>query len=350
MDFMRYVGVYCSILLGFCFFLPAISAGEIAGEVVSVDGSVFIRPDGRVAGKLKPAAPGDAISAGDVVNTPSNGRVKILMKDKSIVDLGPSALFKVEGFKLNGGSDREADVSMMYGTMRAAVTQKIDGKGRFRVKTPAATMGVRGTEFIVKSEIKNMDEVRHVILNPDKPLPVQAAAAASAGSVNGKPGAAPAQPDLAKTEITVIQGQVDVKKELPKVDGRAPSSMKEEKVVSLTAGTQLTTKQGDLAPMKSVTLDTKQLASITKDIKVIDNTFSKAVVIDTSATSGSQAPSPEVMKAVMNTAVVAPPSMTVSMGDVGVAGTFGVTQTFTQQPVNTGPVLRRLKVIVNIRP
>jgi len=343
MEFMRYVGLYSAILLGFTILMPSAFAGEVAGEVVSVDGSVFIRQDGRVSTKLKPAKPGDSVSSGDVVNTPSNGRVKILMKDKSIVDLGPSALFKIDDFKANGGADRVADVSMMYGTMRAAVTQKIEGKGRFRVKTPAATMGVRGTEFVVKSEIKNMDEVRHVILNPNKPLPVQAAPAASLGGANGELHSN--RPEMAKTEITVLQGQVDVKKEVPKIEGRAPSSIKEEKVVSLTAGNQLVTKQGDVAPMKAVVLDTKQLASISKDIKVIDNTFAKAVVIDTSATS---APSAEVMHTVMSTAVVAPPAMTVSMGDVGVAGTFGVTQSFTQRPVNTGPVYRHLKVIVRM--
>ena len=62
---------------------------QIAGEVVSVSGKVFIRADGQsTAGVLKPAKGGDSLYAGDVVNTSSDGQVKLLLKDKTIVDLG----------------------------------------------------------------------------------------------------------------------------------------------------------------------------------------------------------------------------------------------------------------------
>src|SRR4051794_2287912 len=71
----------------------------VAGEVVSVDGIVFTRNDGKgQGGKARTVQPGDYVYAEDVINTSSNGRIKILLKDKSIVDLGPSALFKVDHF------------------------------------------------------------------------------------------------------------------------------------------------------------------------------------------------------------------------------------------------------------
>ena len=347
---MSYVWMVSVFMAFFCPGLLSLAAhaGELAGEVVSVQGSVFIRPDGKEARKLKPAKPGDSLFGGDVVNTPSDGKIKILMKDKSIVDLGPSALFKVESFKLNQGANREADVTMMYGTMRAAVTQKIEGKGRFKVRTPAATMGVRGTEFVVKAEVRNMEEIRHVVLNPDKPLP--APAAPKAISASGKPGAAPALPEAAKTEITVLQGQVDVKKEVAKPkDGRALSSLKEEKVVSLTAGTQITTKQGDVAPMQAVKLDTKALAKITSEVRLADNTFQKAVVIDTATAQATSSAAQEAVHAVLSSVAAAPPAMPVSAGELGLPGTFGVAQTFTQRPATPQNGNKNLTVIVKWR-
>lgn len=321
---MSYVGVFITFLL----FITQTFAAELAGEVVSVDGSVFIRADGRVAAKLKPAKSGDPVYAGDVVNTPSNGKIKILLKDKSIVDLGPSALFKVEGFKLNGGADRQADVSMMYGTLRAAVTQKIEGKGRFKVKTPSATMGVRGTEFMVKADVKNMAEIRNIILNPNKPLPVSSA---------------PRAPEAAKTEIVVLQGQVDVKKEAPRLaDGRVPANFKEEKVISMTAGTQLVTKQGDIAPMKTVVLDQKQLASITRNIRVMDNTFSKAVVIDTAnMQAGAETIRAVVADIMRDMPAPRPPIITELL-----PGGFNPNDAFINRPLQ-GPAMRSLKIIVH---
>lgn len=264
---------------------PETKSTETAGEVVSVEGVVFIRQDGKVAtAALKPARPGDKLTSGDVINTSSNGKIKLLLKDKSIVDLGPSALFKMDNFKANGGgAERQADLSMMYGTMRVAVTQKINGKGRFNVRTPTATMGVRGTEFVVKSEVKSLDDVRQVLKNPEKPLPSQANAAAGPTTA-GKDGAAAKQP-IAKTEITVIQGKVEVAKP-EAASGRGPASAKPE-VVALTAGMQISTKQTDTQMAKPVTLDNKQLASLASVAKVSDNTFTRAVVVDLGNNSGS---------------------------------------------------------------
>ena len=354
---MQYVGrVPLGMLIIALIFVSARAfGGEAAGEVVSVQGSVFVRPDGRKAGhELKPAKAGDSVYAGDVVNTPSNGKIKILMKDKSIIDLGSSALFKVEHFSGNSGSDRQADVSMMYGTMRAAITQKITGKGRFNVRTPAATMGVRGTEFVVKSEVRNMNEIRHVVMNPGKPLPVVPAIPAGLGKgALGRPdaprvpGLKALQPEAAKTEITVLQGQVDVKKGLEKPkDGRAPSAVTEPKVVSLTAGTQLVAKQGDVAPMKAVTLNTKQLAAITQEVRVADNTFQKAITIDPAGMGGAIGAETQAAVIAM---MAAAPQPTVLMSDVGVAGTFSVESSFTHKDEQTQTTNKNVKVLVRWR-
>lgn len=297
---------------------------NVAGEVVSVDGVVFIRQDGKqTSAALKPAKPGDKVTSGDIVNTSSNGRIKMLMKDKSIVDLGSSALFKVDHFAANAGSDRQLDVSMMYGTMRTAVTQKIDGKGRFKVRTPTATMGVRGTEFIVKSEIKSLDEVKHAIKNPDKPLPSTASAAAGATTAPGDnqagAGKPSAPPSVAKTEITVIQGQVDVAKPVSKDDKKEGRTLANapEKVVSLTAGMQLSASggkgQGETQLSKPVVLDAKQLQTIAQVAKFNDNTFKVAVAIDPANGPGAGTPGGAVLPQLPE---IAPPEIVIPLPGV----------------------------------
>lgn len=321
-------------------------ASQVAGEVVSVEGVVFIRQDGRDAsGSLRPARAGDPLKAGDVVNTSSNGKVKLLMKDKSIVDLGPSALFKVDHFAANGGTDRQVDVSMMYGTMRTAVTQKITGQGRFKVRTPTATMGVRGTEFVVKSEVRNLEEVRSAVQGKVLTPPPAANAPASPG-VDGKP-ATP--PPVAKTEITVIQGKVEVAKEDANKDkgGRKPSSSPQ--VVALTAGMQISSKQGDAQLAKPVTLDSKQLASLASVAKVQDNTFSKAVLLDVGQSKdqnggpGGAGGIGEATKKAIEGAIAAAPPPPVIRPDSFGGPKFDPTNF---GPRNTTAGMRRLKVIV----
>lgn len=344
------------------------SLGEVAGEVVSVEGTVFIRPDGKNSAiQPKSARPGDRVYAGYVVNTSSNGKIKLLMKDKSILDLGPSALFKVDHFKSNSGSDREMDVSMMYGTMRSAVTQKITGKGRFRVRTPTATMGVRGTEFVVKSDLAALSDIRKAVSGkPAQPAP-------------GTQGAAGA-PSAAKTEVTVLQGKVEMaKQDSPNLGSGKSASAAVSKgtgSVMLTSGMQVASTQGDKQLAKPVLLDSSQLKSLSASAKVQDNTFTRAIVIDAPSndkqgsgqngasgreggfgrapsssggfgSDGMESAAGEATREALASAIAVPFGPPVPVGDAGFAGTFGHNQVFEPKPrFNEQAGTHHLRVIV----
>jgi len=216
------------------------SVDQCAGEVVSVHGIVLVRQEDASGNKAQPPIslkPGNNIYAGDVINTASDGTVKILLKDKTIVDIGPSALFKVAQFKPNEGTNREAELDMMFGKMRVAVSKKLSGKGEFKIKTRAATMGVRGTEFVVSSAL-------------DAP--------------ESKGNATPP-----KTDVTVLQGKVDV----VTAGGQASAAP-----IHLGAGNQISTHIG--AASIPVKLNETQLATVSSSSKLTDNTFMKAVTIE----------------------------------------------------------------------
>jgi hypothetical protein len=329
----------------------------IAGDIVSVEGAVFARSDQTQATNSTARAlkPGDSIYPQDVVNTSSDGRVKILMKDKSIVDLGPSSLFKVNHFdNKNGGTDRQVEVSLPYGSMRAAIAQKLTGAGKFKVRTPSATMGVRGTEFIVTSQLGDMKQLSQMLNHPSAaqlPLPARSPAS-SAGA----------------TSVTVLQGQVDMSHhdfDTRAQAGRNPSSSGQTSsgVVAITAGTQLSSaglssyngKLGSAAlqsnkPVQPVQMDASQLATISSTSHISDTTFQKAVSVDpvstASSSGGSGALSASLAQAIVVATANIPPPPKINTGDIGIPGAFSTTQAFTQPQVNTQQLSHTVHVVI----
>jgi hypothetical protein len=320
-----------------------------AGDIVSVSGTVLLRSDAKSdQAKMRTAKAGDVIYTQDVINTGSDGRIKVLMKDKSIVDLGPSALFKIDDFKgKKGAADREVDVSMVYGTMRAAVTQKLEGKGKFKVRTPSATMGVRGTEFVVKSDVSDMKDVSK-LLNHGSSGFIPPSVASKDSSIQST------------TEVTVLQGKVDVGKKdfnaSATTAGRNPASAG---IVSLTAGPQISTSLANatLAPAK--TIEAGQMKAIATEAKVVDTTFQKAVIIEnTNSNSSSQgrspasnssgtSPMPEgVHRVLATTDIPLPPPPPVRPSDLNIPGALGPNQIFNQPAINTQGTLKKLHVVI----
>ena len=126
--------------------LPA-RAGE-AGRVKVSKGEVQIERDG----KRLPAPVGAVIQARDTVKTGPDGSVGITFQDNSLLSAGPNSELVIERFVFDSTTHKgEFDTALKRGTL-AVVSGKIvkQSPESMRVKTPAAIMGVRGTEFVVK--------------------------------------------------------------------------------------------------------------------------------------------------------------------------------------------------------
>lgn len=86
--------------------------------------------------------PGDSITAGP------DSRAKIVMSDKNVLNISPDTKIVIEKYS-NNGADKNVELKVEYGKIRASVEQKYDGeKSKFNVKTPSAVAGVRGTDFL----------------------------------------------------------------------------------------------------------------------------------------------------------------------------------------------------------
>jgi len=252
------------------------SQNHLAGQIVSVQGKVLIRTESKTSSVSRQLKVGDKLFEGDVINTPSDGTAKILLQDKTILDIGSSALFNVDKFKVNQGGNRDVELGMMYGTLRANVTQKLAAAGKFKIRTPSATMGVRGTEFMVKTALSDntgkadhSNNGNHYGQNKDKEKDKN-------------------KTSTPTTEVVVLQGKVEVAQQSTKPEGGSGAGTKvDAPVVALTAGQKLVADSSAAVPAVPVQLTMDQARASVGSATIVDNTFKTAVTLDLSTVSGA---------------------------------------------------------------
>lgn len=136
-------------LLGCVLMFASLQAGaQTVAKVRTLAGDVSIERGGA----RQPAVLGGAILEGDRILTGRDGTVGLLFEDDSRMSLGPGSALVVDRFTFDFGThDGALDVSMRKGTL-SVVAGKLTAKtpGALKVRTPAAILAVRGTEFSVR--------------------------------------------------------------------------------------------------------------------------------------------------------------------------------------------------------
>lgn len=131
-----------------CLTLPAIALADI-GVVKVSKGTAGIER----AGQRLPAPVGTKVREGDVVTTGADGAIGITFGDNSLMSLGPDSRLTIERFAFDPTTHRGAfETSLGKGTL-SGVSGKIakQSPDAMKVRTPAALLGVRGTEFLVRT-------------------------------------------------------------------------------------------------------------------------------------------------------------------------------------------------------
>jgi len=129
--------------------IPAPLLAQEAGHVKVARGVVEIER----AGQKAPAAIGAAVQAGDVVTTGADGSVGITFLDNSLLSAGPNSVLAIDRFAFDSTTHQGSfESSLRKGTL-AVVSGKLAKQSpeAMKVKTPAAVLGVRGTEFLVRT-------------------------------------------------------------------------------------------------------------------------------------------------------------------------------------------------------
>src|SRR6267142_2161702 len=110
------------------------------GDVVVARGQAEIR-----------AAAGTLVQAGDTIRVGAASNAQIRMTDESIVGLRPGTVFGIDAYEYSGQAEPRSIFSLLKGGFRTVTGAigRLHNRERYAVRTPTATIGIRGTHYTV---------------------------------------------------------------------------------------------------------------------------------------------------------------------------------------------------------
>lgn len=98
---------------------------------------------------------GTLLEKNDIITTKSNSKLQIIFNDNTIVTVGKSSKFNINDYIFDEKTPQNSktDFQLLKGTFRV-ITGKIGkiNRDKFKLKVKSATIGIRGTNFIVRLE------------------------------------------------------------------------------------------------------------------------------------------------------------------------------------------------------
>ncbi|MDP2246519.1 MAG: FecR family protein, partial [Nitrosomonadales bacterium] len=126
---------------------PATSLAAAGRVEFAIGGATAISADGAARQLNK----GAEINSGDTIKTTADGRVQVRFTDGGYMSFQPNTEFRIENYNYDGkqdGSER-GFFRLVEGGLRA-ITGIVGRNNRpaYRVATPVATIGIRGSEYV----------------------------------------------------------------------------------------------------------------------------------------------------------------------------------------------------------
>jgi hypothetical protein len=122
--------------------ISSVYADQPAGKAVAVNPAATIaNPEGLVTLTV-----GSDVAMGDRVKTDRNGEVQLLFTDDTRLVVGPNSSLVIEAYLLRSKSRANNFTVRALGGSFRMITGK-SAKQAYKIKTPTATIGVRGTSF-----------------------------------------------------------------------------------------------------------------------------------------------------------------------------------------------------------
>lgn len=131
----------------------AARADEPIGQIKTETGAVTVER----GGKAQAIAIGDHVFQADRIITAPDSTVGITFADNSTMSLGPDSRLTFDQFRFDTTTqDGVFDSSLQKGTLAVKSGQIVrQTPEAMHIRTPAALLGVRGTEFVVRAEGKS---------------------------------------------------------------------------------------------------------------------------------------------------------------------------------------------------
>ncbi len=151
MNFLKKPGVFYFFLVLALLFSPLSGyAATIAGTITHLSGPLFAK---KVDGSLKILSTKSIIEQGDTLVSEKDTYAQIKFVDNSEITLRPNSQLKIDSFSFDEA--KPAEDSMVFSLIKGGL-RSITGllgkrnNARFALKTPTATIGIRGTIFIAE--------------------------------------------------------------------------------------------------------------------------------------------------------------------------------------------------------
>lgn len=140
-----------SLFLSAILLLATVAVAGQAATVTHLSGPLAAR---KADGSTKAISIGSRIEEGDTVVTEKRTYARLKFTDGSEVTLKPGSQFKVEKFSYDQGkpANDSATFSLIKGGLRS-ITGQVGKRGNqdsYQMKTPTATIGIRGTIYIAE--------------------------------------------------------------------------------------------------------------------------------------------------------------------------------------------------------
>jgi len=123
-------------------------AQEWAGTVKAVAGTVTAEREGKVI----PLSLGDKVFSGDKLVSGKDSRIAVTLRDDTLVSMDANTQLSINEFAFSA-STHEGNLLVSISRGVVAMVSGLVAKANphaMRVTTPGATLGIRGTEFIVE--------------------------------------------------------------------------------------------------------------------------------------------------------------------------------------------------------
>ena len=136
------------LILSLVLAAAAARAEDWAGTVKAVGGTVMVER----SGKAMPIGVGDNVLARDKLFTDKDGRIAVTLRDDTLISTGANSQLVLNEFAFDSATQGgNVFVSVLRGVtaMVSGLVAKANPHA-MHVTTPTATIGIRGTEFIVE--------------------------------------------------------------------------------------------------------------------------------------------------------------------------------------------------------
>jgi hypothetical protein len=143
--------ISCIVLLTVIFYVTQAPASGPIGTVTHLSGPLMAK---KADGSMKSLSRNSVVEEGDTLITEKRTFARIKFNDGGEVTLRPESQFKVESFSYDQAKpkDDKAMFELVKGGLRT-ITGQVGKRGvpdSYKMKTPPAVIGIRGTIFEVK--------------------------------------------------------------------------------------------------------------------------------------------------------------------------------------------------------